>query len=277
MSNNIHVLIIEDEPAAVRQLKRLLQQVAIHLSINIDVVADLDSNEAAVAWLKMPTNTVDVAFFDIQLSDGLSFEILEQVQVSFPIIFATAFDDYAIRAFKVNSIDYLLKPYSLEDLQGAIQKFQNRRAHQLAALSDAQNLLGLLNDFKQQATNPSSKVPFADYKSRFLVKKGQQFISIPVSTIAFIYSEDKVTFIQNFNEKQKHILNYSLDDIENMLDPKKFFRLNRQVLVAYSAIERVHKYFNGKLLVELRPQPTFEERVVVSRDKAASFKRWLDQ
>ncbi len=249
------IIIVEDEPAAVRQLKRLIQRI----EPTAEIIADFDSIEIAVEWLKNHSSP-DVAFFDIQLSDGLSFEIFEQVTLTCPIIFTTAFDEYALQAFKVNSIDYLLKPLKKEELASALNKFKSTN-------NTAPDLLALAQMMRQQLQ------PTSSYKSRFLIKKAQQYLSIDTKDIAYIYSEDKITFLQTAD--QRHAINYSLDELEQSLSPVLFFRLNRKIIAAYPAIKKIHTYFNGKLLVELHPST--KNQAIVSRDKATPFKTWLDQ
>ena len=248
------IIIVEDEPAAIRHLKRMI----LKILPDAKIVAELDSVETAVGWFNK-NELPDLAFFDIQLSDGLSFEIFENVAVKCPIVFTTAFDHYAIQAFKVNSIDYLLKPIKPEELQKAIEKFQNLQ-YEPNQLND---LTALLQNIK--ASSPS-------YKERFLVKKGQQLLSIDAKNIAYVFSEDKITFLQTTSAK--YLINYSLDDLEFKLSPKDFFRLNRKCIAAYSSIQKIEKYFNGKLLVELHP--SYKDKIVVSREKASLFKEWLN-
>ncbi len=246
------IVIIEDEAAAVRQLKRILTKTAI----SFDILAELDSIESAVNWFQNHP-APELIFLDIHLSDGLSFDIFKQIEVNCPIIFTTAYDNYAIQAFKVNSIDYLLKPIREVELKNAIRKLENLRPAPL------QNQLAqLLNTFQP---------PQKSYKTRFLVKKRDELLPIEAKDIVYFYSEDKLTFLQMANTK--HIINHSLDELENLLPPTDFFRLNRKVIASFSAIQRIHKYFNGKLLVEL--QPKWTEKVIVSRDKAVLFKEWL--
>lgn len=246
------IVIIEDEIGAQRQLKRLLSNIVQ----NHEIIATLESIEEAIQWFETHSMP-DLAFFDIQLSDGLSFEIFEKITIKCPIIFTTAFDNYAIQAFKVNSIDYLLKPIKETELAKAIQKFESL-TYPSTTLQDIANLL-------QQ---PKS----AAQKSRFLVKKGQQLLSVDAKEVAYIYSEDKITFIQT--SSGRFPVNFSLDELEEKLSSKNFFRLNRKYIANYTSIQKIHKYFNGKLLVELLP--TVTEKVIVSREKSSHFKGWLD-
>lgn len=246
------IIIIEDEAAAVRQLKRILAKT----TVSFQILAELDSIESAVDWFQ--SNALpDLIFLDIHLSDGLSFEIFKHVEITCPIIFTTAYDNYAIQAFKVNSIDYLLKPIREEELNKAISKFQNLHNTPLQS-----QLTQLLNTFQQ---------PQKSYKTRFLVKKRDQLLPIQTKEIAYFYSEDKITFLQT--KDTKYIINYSLDELENLLSPDDFFRLNRKTIASFPAIQKIHKYFNSKLLIELLPP--LSEKVIVSRDKATVFKEWL--
>lgn len=249
------VLIIEDEPAAARQLKRMIKSIipTVHIWDTIDSV------EQAIQWFEQNA-TPDLAFFDIQLSDGLSFDIFKQVNVTCPIIFTTAYDEYAIQAFQVNSIDYLLKPIEPEALERAIKKYEQQKAPTHINTYQLQQLLASLNSVPNR------------YKSRFLVKKGQQLLSIAVEDIAYFLSEDKVTFLVVKN--RRYPINYTLDEIERLINKNYFFRLNRKLIVHFKAIQKIHKYFNSKLLVEITP--ALSEKIIVSREKATIFKRWLD-
>lgn len=246
------ILILEDEPAAARQLNRLILQ----LEPNAFIETILDSVESALIWLGTNPQP-DLIISDIQLADGLSFEIFEQIQLTCPIIFTTAYDEYAIRAFQVNSIDYLLKPIEPTALQKALSKYKN--SQQL----DLNQFNILLENF-----NPYAK----KYKSRFLIKKGQQFLSIPKEQIFYFLSEDKVTFL--VTEKRRYIIHKTLDELEQQLDPSLFFRLNRRVIASIQSIKTIHKYFNGKLLVKIIP--IVKDEILISREKASYFKLWLD-
>jgi len=249
-------IIIEDEAMAVRQLIRVLQKV----DSSIEIIEQLESIESAVHWFSNNAEP-DVVFLDIHLSDGLSFEIFKHVQLKCPIIFTTAYDEYAIQAFKVNSIDYLLKPIKEVELAQAIEKYKSLQTVPVLG----KQVTELLQNYQQSITK--------NYKTRFLVKKQDQLKAIESTNISYFYSEDKITFLQTANSK--HIINYSLNDLEKMLNPNDFFRLNRKMITSFSAIQKIHKYFNGKLLIEL--SPTIADKVVISREKAIVFKEWLGQ
>ncbi|MEM9023786.1 MAG: LytTR family DNA-binding domain-containing protein [Bacteroidota bacterium] len=250
------VLIIEDEAPAFRRLQQLLTE----LDAGIRIVEVIDSVRDAVAWLNthpMP----DLIFMDIQLADGVSFSIFDQVTISRPVIFTTAYDEYTLQAFKVNSIDYLLKPLSREDLERSLAKLADMKR----AFSDepAQNIKDLL-----QTLQPESST----HRSRFLVKQGQRLVSIPVEDIAYFFARDGLIFLRTVKDN-KYLVDFTLDDLAQELDPKEFFRLNRQVMASYRCIKDVHYYFKGKLKVELTP--AFSEEVIISREKAPAVKKWL--
>ena len=249
-------IIIEDEAVAIRQLIRVLQKVAP----DIEIIEELESIESAVHWF---SNNVepDLVFLDIHLSDGLSFEIFKHVKLKCPIIFTTAYDEYAIQAFKVNSIDYLLKPIKESELAQAVEKYKSLQS--IPVLE--QQVSQLLQNYQQSINK--------NYKTRFLIKQQDQLKAIESSSVSYFYSEDKITFLRTANSK--YIINYSLNDLEKMLNPNDFFRLNRKMITSFSAIQKIHKYFNGKLLIELSPKVV--EKIVISREKAIVFKEWLGQ
>jgi DNA-binding LytR/AlgR family response regulator len=251
----MNILIVEDEHHAVKRLVNLIQQIRPKANILISI----DTVEDTVEWL---TNhpAPDLAFFDIQLADGLSFDIFTKVNVTHPIIFTTAFDEYAIRAFKVNSVDYLLKPIQEEELAHAFQKFEQLYQHQPAQY-DVQSIQQMLKNIIQK-----------EYTERFLVKVGQQMTHIDVAQIAYFFSENSLTFLKTFST-QKHLLDYTLDQIEEMLRPKLFFRINRKVIIHVNAIERVAPYFNNRLALQINPKSAID--LIVSRHRVKDFKRWL--
>lgn len=248
------ILIIEDEAAAVNRLKQLVHQYLPQA----EIVGDIDSIESSVKWLHSHTSP-DLIFCDIHLADGLSFEIFEQVESTPPIIFTTAYDQYAIKAFKLNSVDYLLKPVNEAEFEKAIDKFKSR---QLGSTLDVNQLKRLLLSHEDQ------------YKSRFLVKFGEKIQSIAVSDIAFFFSQEKITFLRLF-ENKKYVLDYTLDQLEGMIDPNMFFRLNRKYLVSFSSIREIHTYSNSRLKIKL--VNCEDGDILVSREKTGAFKEWLDR
>jgi DNA-binding LytR/AlgR family response regulator len=250
------VLIIEDEAPAYRRLEKILQEI----DPSIQILEVLDSVEEAVKWFKNHPSP-DVALMDIQISDGISFQIFEQTEVTCPVIFTTAFDEYMLRAFKVNSIDYLLKPIKKEDLQRALQKFKNLRN----SFHQDQNLAELLKQISLSEVR---------YKSRFLVKQGEKMLSIRAEEVTCFQSKHGIVHIVTQGGKT-YLSDFTLDDLSNQLDPMEFFRANRQFIIRADSIQAVHKYFKGKLLVELNGFNG--EDIVVSAEKAAAFKEWLDR
>lgn len=252
-------LIIEDEAPAARRLKKLIEEVEPEIAI-LDVI---ESVEAAVRWISSNPSP-DLYFMDIQLADGVSFEIFQKVKVNAPIIFTTAFDEYALKAFKVNSIDYLLKPVQAHELSQSIHKYKELVGTS-KSMDRGEALQKLLEDYK---------INKKEYKTRFLVKLGERLIPIDTSDIIYFKSEDKLTFIFSKNGN-KNLIEHTLDNLEKMLDPVHFFRLNRQYIAHISSIDTIHNYFNGKLKLFLKNKT--KEEVIISRDKAPLFKEWLGQ
>ncbi len=248
------ILIIEDENQAAKRLISLVQK---HF-LGDAIMGNIDSVSAAVRWLN--SNAVpDLVFCDIQLSDGICFEIFDQVKLSTPVIFTTAFDHYALRAFKVNAVDYLLKPIDPEDLAKAIGKF---KANQLSNTLD----MSLLKDLLQSKSE--------SFKMRFLVRFGEKIQSIPIEDVAFFFSSEKMSFLQTHDGK-KYILDYTMDQLEAQVDPRQFFRLNRQYLSRLNAIDGIYAYSNSRLKISLIN--CNDRDILVSREKVGEFKSWLDR
>lgn len=248
-------IIIEDEKHARDHLERML----LEIDASIEVQAKLDSVSGAVEWLQQ--HQTDLIFLDIHLSDDLSFRIFEQVQVKTPIIFTTAYDQYAIRAFKVNSIDYLLKPIDRADLSRAIEKYQNLQAESLPV--DYAELLETLNNGQAKS-----------YQERFLVNRGEKILSIPTAEIAYFEGEDRYVFLHT-REGSRYIVNYRLGDLEDALDPKQWFRLNRSFVSSFDAIDKIISLSKSRIKVELRPQA--KRDIFVSSANTRIFKEWLNR
>lgn len=247
------VIVIEDEERTARALIRML----LAYDPNIQVLAQLPSVKESVAWFRqnpMP----DVAFMDIHLEDGQAFSIFEQINLNVPVIFTTAYDEYMLKAFKVNSIDYLLKPIDNEDLIRALEKFKSL---QVNPAFDMNALLQLVQKPKESA-----------FKERFMVTIGTKIYSIETEDIAFFYSEEKATFLMT-QAGQLLPVEYSLDGLENQLNPTNFFRVNRQFLVARKALKSIQMYSPTKIKLDLAPIPRKE--VFVSVHKVPDFKDWL--
>ncbi len=246
------LLIVEDEYLLARELSRLITSI----EPSADILGQCNSIESTVKWLK-DNDAPELIFMDIELADGQCFEIFEQVEIKTPVIFTTAYDEFAIRAFKVNSIDYLLKPIQKNELESAINKWKDY--HGKLQSSNLEGLLKLL-------AKP------VEYKNRFLVKQGQKLVSIHVNEVAFFTAKNTLNYIITRN-KQKFIVDHTLDELEKMVDPKYFFRANRQYIIAHDIIAAVHPWFNGKLKIENSVFP--EEEILVSRERAAILKDWL--
>jgi len=260
----MQVLIIEDEPLAANRLKKIITEI----KPSIKVIDILDSVESALHWFNThPENQLDVIFMDIQLSDGISFEILQNTDIKCPIIFTTAYDEYALRAFKHNSIDYLLKPIAKEEVATALNKYDDWFNHKSNTnnngLIDVQKLLSSLN-------LPSSTT---NYKTRFLAKIGDKFIPLNTQEIKYFYSEEKALFAIK-EDKSRYLLEYTLDELETLLNPKEYFRLNRQCIAHINAITKLQSGINGKVKVTLHP--LHNEEVTVSRERASVFKKWME-
>lgn len=252
------VVIIEDEAFAAEALESLI----LELRPETEVLDVLPSVEEAVIWFET-NRPPDLAFCDIHLSDGNSFEIFKEITVDCPVIFTTAFNKYAIEAFQVNSVDYLLKPIKKEELAKAIKKYEGLR--QESSTRQLENLQNLLQE--SGIATPSEK------KSRFMVKSGRSIKVIPSKEVAWFLAEEGVVFLMNF-EGQRFIINYTLDQLEENMDPNNFFRANRQLIVNISAVKKAEPYFKGRLL--LYTEPPVEGDQVISSNKAGAFKKWLD-
>ncbi len=255
----IQVLIVEDEPHAQKELKRLLAASTHHTQ----VLHCIDSVDEAIEWINSHPSP-DLMFFDIQLSDGLSFEILRHVTPPSPIIFTTAFDNYAIQAFKLNSIDYLLKPVKQEELEAALSKFvklhgNHKKQDQVLNLDQIEKLL---------------TINAPKYKSRFLSRIGDQIMHIPVSDIAYFMAEDNEVLLVTHQNK-KYFVAYALDQLTDLLDPDVFFRANRSFIVSMPSIKKISKYFNSRLHLEV--VPTTGEPLLISRVKVPEFLNWIDK
>lgn len=250
----MNALIVEDEPLASERLRTLIQQ---H-DATITIAGELDSVEDAVQFFRTDP-AVDVAFFDIQLSDGSSFEIFEQTSVPCPVIFTTAYDQYALQAFRVHGIGYLLKPIDQADLREAFAQLDRFVTPQESSL---------LQQVYQQIA-PA-------YKRRFLVKMGDHYRTQPVDDIAYVYADGKVTYLVSRSNRRRYILDYTLEVLENQwLDPRCFFRINRKFMISIDDIQEIRSYANGRL--KLLPSVPCDTDMIVSRERVTAFKAWLNQ
>lgn len=251
----MNVLIIEDEKPAARRLNRMLA------SLNIDVSEMLHSVEESLNWLQNNEHP-DLIFLDIQLSDGLSFEIFEEIEVKSAIIFTTAYDEYALKAFKLNSIDYLLKPIDEDELEAAVNQFKKQQPKQAEVQVN-------LDDIRKLLINPIDR----KFKKRLSIKVGQHIKIIPVDDIECFYSENKATYIHT-SEKRIYLLDNSLEKWEEQLNPEQFFRVNRTFIVHINAIKDIISYTNSRLKLVLETYN--DQEIIVSRERVKDFKNWID-
>lgn len=255
--NKQQVVIIEDEvPAA-----RLLHSMVVRLRSEWDIIVLPGSVEEAIDWFASHPHP-DLIFLDIQLADGNSFDFLSAARPTSAIIFTTAYDQYAVRAFTVNSIDYILKPVDEQRLQDAIRKYEQlHNSHNTRPDDYLSTLLDTLQPKEKQ------------YRTRFLIYGADSFRTLQVSDIAYFYSENKITFAVT-RSNQEHVIDLSLNKLTEQLDPDRFFRANRQVILCIDAIDHAEPYFNGKLSVTARPP--FKGKITISEEKLSAFKRWLN-
>lgn len=248
-------IIIEDEKPAARLLQRKLEK------FNIEVGVMLHSVEESIEWFSNNEHP-DLIFLDIQLSDGLSFEIFEKMEIRSAVIFTTAYDEYALKAFKLNSIDYLLKPIDEDDLEAAISKYKTRLP------KPETNLCLDFEQIKKMLSNPFEK----NYKKRFTIKIGQHLKVISTDEIECIFSENKGTYVHTFDNRN-YLLESTLEVLENELDPKEFYRISRKFIIPLKSVKEIVVYSNSRLKVIL---PSYkEDEVIVSREKVSDFKNWI--
>ena len=250
------VLIIEDEPQAAQRIEKLIQKIIPLASI----LAKLDTVKNSVAWLKS-NRTPDLILMDIQLADGISFSIFDQCEVKSPVIFTTAYDEYALKAFKVNSIDYILKPIDETELRSAVKKLQD-----LTTIIQPDKMLESIGHAMQMLTKK--------YKERFMIKVGEHLKSIETDEMLFFFSLEKTTFAQT-KEGRKHILDFTLDQLENLLSPETHFRINRKYIISTKSIQDMVSYTNSRLKLTLKTSDDHE--IIVARERVQEFKDWLDR
>ncbi|MCX6318510.1 MAG: LytTR family DNA-binding domain-containing protein [Bacteroidetes bacterium] len=250
----MRVVIIEDELPAANRLTRLIE----NLRDDMEVIQRLDSVEAGVKYFSNEAE-IDLIFMDIQLGDGLSFDIFSQVKVPAPVIFTTAFDQYTLRAFKVNSIDYLLKPVDEKELEQAVQKFRDLYSATTPDFSD--KIMRMVEAMNGQR-----------FKERLLIKRGQQLSYLKTEHTAYCFADGKLCYAVDF-DGNKSLLEYNLSQLEEQLSPRHFFRINRHLLVNIESVQKVHTWLGGRLKIEL--MPTTQADTVVSRERVNGFKDWL--
>ena len=257
--NKITAVIIEDETPAARRLNKIINEIRPEWQVTILP----GSVEKSVEWFNKNPHP-DIVFLDIQLTDGISFTFIEQARPESTIIFTTAYDEYAIRAFAVNSIDYLLKPIDSVRLEEAIAKFEHLTTKYLVQEQKTTDLIDIL----QNIANPCKK-----YRTRFLISGEDKLFTLQVEDIAYFYSENKITFAVT-KQNREHIIDLSLDRLMEQLNPDIFFRSSRQTVISINAIERIESYFLGKAILHVKPP--FKDKIIVSRDKIPQLKLWLN-
>jgi DNA-binding LytR/AlgR family response regulator len=252
----MRVVIIEDEIPAANRLAKMLQAI----NDETEIVKRIESVEEAVHYLGS-ADSPDIIFMDIQLADGLSFDIFQQTQVKAPVIFTTAFDQYTLRAFKVNSIDYLLKPIDEKELEQAIEKF--RKLYPQTENGFSEKILKLVQDMSMTR-----------FKERLLIRRGQQLSYLKTELAAYCFADGKLCYAVDFNHN-KYLLEINLSQLEEQLDPQRFFRINRHLLVNIEAVSKVHTWLGGRLKLEVKP--SIDVDTIVSRERVNGFKEWLGQ
>jgi two-component system, LytTR family, response regulator LytT len=255
------ILIVEDEDLAVKKLKKTL----LSVDDSATVVGEADSIKGTVDWLQNNPSP-DLILMDIELADGQSFEIFNHVEVKSPVIFITSYDEYALKAFKVNSVDYLLKPVQKEDLHAALEKFRSmKKVYATEPETSPVSIDALVKELQQ-------KLQTKDYRKRFLVKHGQKLVSIEVDEIAYFFSDGRLNFFKTFDNR-KFVVDYTMDELNDMLDPDKYFRISRSFFISVNSVSQIHDYFGNRLLLHLKPET--EKEAIVSREKVTDFKTWL--
>lgn len=258
MSLTLNVLIIEDETPAAEKLERYLKK----YSPNITVKEKVETIKEAVSWLLLHQAEIDLIFMDIQLQDGLSFEIFKQVTVLKPVIFITAYNEFALDAFKVSSIDYLLKPISFIDLSKSLEKLESLRSQFQWDHTKTEQMMKALKD-----------PPVKHYKTRFMVKLGDHIRSITIEQISFFFADGRDVYLVT-DQLRKFIIDYTLEGLEEVLDPKVFYRVNRSYIINISGIQDVVVYSNSRLKIGLAVK--WENEIIVGREKVGDFKNWFD-
>lgn len=250
----LNIIIIEDEKPAARLLQRKIEK------LGLQVNTLLHSVEESIAWFRNNPHP-DLIFLDIQLSDGLSFELFEQIEIKSAVIFTTAYDEYALRAFKLNSIDYLLKPIDEDELSTAISKFKNQFQKNTISSLDFEAI-------KRMLVNPIEK----EYKSRFSVKIGQQIKVISIDEIECFYSENKGTYIHTLDNRN-YLTDITLEVLETEINPKDFYRVSRKFIISLKAIKEIQMYSNSRLKINLNSYS--EDEIIVARERVSEFKNWI--
>lgn len=254
------ILIVEDEVLAAKKLTKTVASV----DESAEVIGVADSIQGTVEWLNN-NPAPDLILMDIELADGQSFEIFGLTEVKSPVIFTTSYDEFALQAFKVNSIDYLLKPVQKEDLEAALNKFKQLKSMYKEDKKEDVSIEQIVKELQQ-------KLQPKEYRKRFLVKHGQKLISIEIDEIAYFFSDGRLNFFKTLDNR-KFVVDYTMDEMEEMLDPDKYFRISRSFYVSINSIDQIHDYFGNRLLLHLNPP--VDKESIVSREKVSDFKKWM--
>lgn len=259
MTQNLRIILIEDEAATARNLEFILKEI----NPGIEVIVTLQSITESVDWLTDNARDYDLIFSDIRLSDGLSFEIFKQIEIGKPIIFVTAYNDYAIEAFRNNGIDYVLKPFDREEIQRTLLKYNTLIATGIK-----------MEQTKTEALLQQLESVTKRYKKSFLIHYCGRLIPVEAAKISWFYTSNEIVYAQT-TTGQKYTVEFTLEQLERDLDPELFFRANRQFIINRNAIDTVEYFFNGRLLIKI--YPLSQEQIIVSKAKAMVFRKWLDQ
>jgi two-component system, LytTR family, response regulator LytT len=252
----MQILIIEDEELAVKKLQKTIA----NIDSSIEILGSCESIQTSVDWLEANPSP-DLILMDIELADGQSFEIFNLINIKCPVIFTTSYDEFALKAFKVNSVDYLLKPIQKEELEAALNKFKNLTQNTSTEVS----MTNLLRELQ-------AKLQPKEYRKRFLVKYTNKLISVNIDDVAYFYSDGRFNFFKTYDGK-KYAVDYTMDELAEMLDPDKFFRISRAFFVAIASVVKIEDYFGNRIALGLNPST--EKEAVVSREKVADFKKWM--
>jgi DNA-binding LytR/AlgR family response regulator len=252
---NMKTIIIEDEKLAAERLEELIHEI----DPSIEISTKITSVEQSIKYLKQ--NKPDLIFLDIQLEDGLSFSIFDKIDIDIPIIFTTAYDQYAIKAFKLNSVDYLLKPIKKEELRESLNKYKNIKS-------------SYLMDFEEIIKSIQSKE--ISYKKRFLIQYGQKIKKVEIDEVAYFYAMEKSVFL-TMSSGNTFPIDYTLDKLQEVIDPEKFFRINRKMIVGFDAIKNMIPFSRSRIKIELNPPEPKDVEALVSVERSSSFKEWMDK
>ncbi|MES1214394.1 MAG: LytTR family DNA-binding domain-containing protein [Bacteroidota bacterium] len=258
----MQILIVEDEDLAVKKLQKTLSLV----DSEAIVAGVTDSIKSSVEWLQN-NPAPDLILMDIELADGQSFEIFNLTDIKSPVIFTTSYDEYALKAFKVNSIDYLLKPVQKEELQAALNKYR-----QIKQAYSPQNATGNGISIDNIIKELQQKLQPKEYRKRFLVKHAQKLVSIEIDDITYFFSDGRLNFFKT-TDNRKFVVDYTMDELEEMLDPEKYFRISRSFYVSVESIDKIDDYFGNRLILQLKPP--VDKEALVSREKVTDFKKWM--